>query len=172
MTSRLRSALTMVVLLLMLAAGAVWGWTAVTAPFPEPTDPPLCTDRTVAKGEKVYPDQVVVSVFNAGTRSGLADRTQQLLVDLGFVAGATDNAPREARVDTAEIWTSDKSSPAVRLVRSYFGGKQTKVKRVAGAQLGPGVVVLVGDSFTDLAKGRDGVKAKTTTVICSPPGSH
>ena len=82
-----RSAVTIVVLGTILAIGAVWGWRAMTEPFPGKADASACVTQAVQRGEKVYPDQVVVSVLNAGSREGLAGRTMGLLVDEGFREG-------------------------------------------------------------------------------------
>ena len=162
-----RSAVTIAVLLAVLLAGAAWGWSAVTSPFPGKASAPTCVDTTVRAGDKIYPQQVVVSVYNAGTRAGLAGRTMQLLTEAGFGEGDSGNAPHNAHVDTAEIWTSSPHSPAVRLVASRLG-RGTKVVRHHAP--GAGVVVVVGDGFTRLVKGRPWVAAKSDGTICSPPG--
>ncbi|MCW2792215.1 MAG: hypothetical protein JWO76_1313 [Nocardioides sp.] len=163
-----RTAITVTVLGVILVLGAVWGWAAVTEPFPGKAEVPTCVSRDVAAGEKVYPDQVVVSVFNAGTREGLAGRTMQLLTDEGFVAGDSGNAPGDAQVARAEIWTHDAANPAVRLVAARLGPNTKIVERKAS---GAGVVVVVGDGFDKLAKGREFAKAREATSICSPPAT-
>ena len=96
-----RSAVTLAVLCTLLAIGAAWGWDAATDPFPGKVEALTCVDQAVQEGEKVYPDQVVVSVFNAGTREGLAGRTMGLLVDEGFREGDSGNAPAKAKVASA-----------------------------------------------------------------------
>jgi hypothetical protein len=68
----------------------------------------------------------------------------------------------------SQIWTSDPESPAVRLVKSYLGEQATVVE---GEQLGLGVVVVVGEEFGDLAKGRKSAKAVQPGYICSPAGT-
>ncbi|MGZ6745158.1 MAG: LytR C-terminal domain-containing protein [Nocardioides sp.] len=162
-----RTAATMAVLVVLLVVGAAWGFSAATQPFPGKVTLPTCEDKSVAKGDKVYPSQVTVSVYNAGTREGLAGRTMQLLTDAGFAAGESGNAPHHAKVDVTEIWTTDPSSPAVRLVDSWLGPRRTKVVRRDAP--GPGVVVVVGDGFTDLVKGRQKIRARQDATICSPP---
>lgn len=160
-----RSAATIAVLLVVLVAGAAWGWTEVTRPFPGRAAAPTCVDTTVRAGDKIYPQQVVVSVYNAGTREGLAGRTMQLLTTAGFGQGDSGNAPDSAKVDTAEIWTTSPHSPAVRLVASRLGkGVRVLEHRAPGA----GVVVVVGDGFDHLVKGRAKVVAKSDGTICSP----
>jgi predicted RecA/RadA family phage recombinase len=161
-----RTAVTILVLLGLLAAALAWGWSATTSPFPESAEAAACTVTEIAEGEQVYPDQVLVSVLNAGTRDGLASRTMQLLVDQGFVQGDRDNAPTDSGVETAEVWTDDPDSPAVRLVASWLGkGIEVRDQDTTVS----GVVVVVGDGFADLAEGRKKVKAKAATSICVPP---
>jgi hypothetical protein len=166
MRAGVRSATTIAVLCGLLFVGALWGWSEATKPFPGKVDPAVCVDTDVAAGEKVYPNQVIVTVLNAGTREGLAGRTMGLLRDQGFVAGDSGNAPNRARVAYAQIWSKDPTSPDVRLVRSWLGNGAKIVKKHAP---GDGVVVIVGDSFQELARGRAKVKAKQDATICSPP---
>ena len=40
-----RSTITLAVLTMMLVVGALWGWSAMTAPLPEKSDPPTCVVR-------------------------------------------------------------------------------------------------------------------------------
>lgn len=168
MLRSLRSTLTLVFLVALLAGAAVWGWGAAMKPLPDSQDQPLCEDSAVDAGQKVYPDQVTVSVFNASARSGLATRTMDLFVDKGFAQGDSGNAPRGTTVQHAQIWTSDRRSPAVRLTSSHLGDRATVQK---GEQLGVGVVVVVGEDFGELVRGRKWVKAVQSGSICSPAGS-
>jgi hypothetical protein len=164
--AQVRTALTLLVLCGLLLIGVTWGWSAVTKPFPGKADAPICVTRTVSAGDRVYPQQVTVSVLNAGTREGLAGRTMQLFVDDGFGQGHLDNAPQGTDVARAEIWSADPTSPAVRLVASRLGHGVEIARRDASA---PGVVVVVGDDFTDLSIGRRSVLAEHDAQICSPP---
>jgi hypothetical protein len=161
-----RSAITLVVLLVLLLAGAAWGFSAAFAPFPGKVDSPLCVDRSVAKGTRVFPADVTVSVYNAGTREGLAGRVMQELTDAGFKQGVDANARPGTKVARAVIWASDRTNPAVALVASRLGGHPRVVKR---ATLGPGVNVVVGDRFTKVVKGPRAVVAARAATICSPP---
>ena len=166
-SARLRSAATLVALLVVLLVGVAWGWSAVTAPLPGGGETAVCSLVTVREGQKVYPDQVTVSVLNAGDREGLAGRTMQDLVDQGFAEGSLANAPEDAKVELAEIWTDDIDNPAVRLVRRHLGG----VDIVRRDPLEPGVNVVVGDDFTKVRKGRRFARADQDAQVCSPPGS-
>lgn len=161
-----RSAITLAVLGLVLVVAAVWGWTAATEPLPEKAGSAVCVDRTVPEGEKVFPQDVTVSVYNAGTREGLAGRVMQELTDAGFHEGNSGNAAPTVRVGVVQIWTDDPDSPDVRLVASRLGeGVQVEERDPVGF----GVTVVVGDDFTDTVDGRRSVVAKSDATICSPP---
>ncbi|GEP37568.1 hypothetical protein NPS01_12310 [Nocardioides psychrotolerans] len=163
--ARIRSAATLLSLLALLLAGVAWGWSAMTEPFPESAEVSICTDTAVPAGTKVYPDQVTVSVANAGSREGLAGRTMQLLVDAGFGRGQTGNAPSGTDVAYAEIWTDDPENPAVRLLKGKLGRESTVVRRDTTLV---GVTVIVGDDFMRLREGGAWTKSGEDSRICSP----
>ncbi|WP_121257103.1 LytR C-terminal domain-containing protein [Nocardioides ferulae] len=160
-----RTTVTMVVLALLLAVGAVWGWSAVTEPFPGKTEPEVCTMVDIAEGERVFPEQVTVSVLNAGERSGLAGDVMGKLANQGFDQGELGNAPDDADIARAQIWSDEPDNPAVRLVRSRLG---KKVPVLARSSAFPGVVVVVGDKFDKLRKGRQSVAAAAPARVCGP----
>ena len=164
MAQSLRTTITLLGLALVVVLAAAWGWSALTEPLPAKVDSPVCVTTPVAAGAKVHPQQVTVSVYNAGQRAGLAGRTMQLLTDQGFPEGSAANA-RSAKVANVEIWTTDPKSPAVQLVASFL--PKVKVREKDGP--GPGVTVVVGDRFDKLAKGQKSVVAAGDTEICSPP---
>ena len=166
---KFRSLATLGVLGVLMLIGVTWGWSAVTAPLPETVDPPICEDVTVAAGDKVYPDQVTVSVINAGSREGLASQTMEALTGAGFTRGEIANAPGKSNVAFAEIWTDEPQSAAVRLVASYLAknGKGVAIKEQATASLG--INVVVGDDFTKVVKGRKTLTAETDATICTAP---
>ncbi|GAA1781478.1 hypothetical protein GCM10009795_029760 [Nocardioides hankookensis] len=165
MSQTMRTTVTLLVLGALLAVAAVWGWHATMKPLPAKVDSPICVDTDVKAGEKVFPQQVVVSVYNASDREGLASRSMDLLADEGFVKGQAGNAPN-AKVSTAAIWSTEPESPDVRLVASYLG-PDVDVERREG--VGVGVTVVVGDLFKELSAGRRAVRAKDDAQICSPP---
>jgi hypothetical protein len=164
-TQGAKTAATLLVLLGLLTGGLAWGWSAATSPLPETIELAPCTSVGVEAGAKVYPDQVLVSVLNGGTREGLAGRTMQLFADAGFATGEMGNVARSG-VSTAEVWASDPDGPSARLVASWLG-KGTEIR--TEETTAPGIVVVVGDEFEELAQGRKQVKAKADATICSPP---
>ena len=164
--TRIRSAATLAGLLVLLLAGVAWAWSAVSEPFPEREEAATCTSKVVAQGEKVYPDQVTVSVLNGGTSEGLADRTLTELVQAGLDRGQLGNTPEGTEVNVAQIWAEDVDNPAVRLVLSFLGDGAKVVRRDAPL---PGVNVVVGEEFPGVGEGRKFAPARQEATICSPP---
>jgi len=164
MATGLRSAITLIGLSLMVVAGAAWGWTQLSRPFPGKAEPPTCVESTYTEGDKIYPQDVTVSVLNASRREGLAGRTMQELVDQGFGEGDTENAPQGTDVPFAEIWAPDPENPAVKLLRTRFG----QIEVVANDHDAAGLVVVVGDEFQTLREGRASVNVHGDVVVCGP----
>jgi len=163
----LRSALTLVVLGLLVVVAAVWGWGALTEPLPEDEPVAICEDTAVAAGGEVRRDQVVVSVFNGSDRSGLAGSTMAQLAERGFVEGDVGDAPLPAA--STQIWSSEPTNPAVLLVQQQF--KQARI--VTGDPLGVGIVVVVGEKFQALRKKQvESVVAESDTTYCRATGSE
>jgi len=167
-SSGLKSAVTLVGLSVLLVGAAAWGWSQVTEPFPGKVEPPPCVDTAFAAGEKIYPQDVTVSVLNASDREGLASFTLQSLADQGFDEGETGNAPTGTDVSTAEIWTTgERNKPAIALLRSRLEGE--RVRRDVGELTVPGVVLVVGDQFGEVTEGTASVTAEEEAVVCGPP---
>jgi len=165
MARRLRTLLTLGALALVLVVAGLWGWSAISEPFPKEEEPPVCVDRDFAKGDPITRRNVTVSVWNASSRVGLAGLTMDLLTDAGFHEGSEGNTPGKRRVDRVEIWTETPRSPAVKLVASHLGRVEV-VRRTADA---PGVLVVVGDGFEDVSPGRKQVVARAAVSVCGPP---
>lgn len=166
MSGALKSALTLAVLGLLVVVAAIWGWAALTEPFPKDEPVAICENATVTAGTEVRRDQVVVSVFNGSGRSGLAGATSSQLAERGFVAGDVGDSPQPAA--TTQIWTSDPTNPAVELVRQQF----KKAQVVPGDPIGIGVVVVVGEKFKTLRpKQVESVVAESDASFCKATGS-
>jgi hypothetical protein len=134
---------------------AVWGFNALTAPIPDDptTEVSSTTDGCADAGDKVVRrSDVTVSVYNAGKKVGRAQDTLDLLESAGFTAGAIGDAPDGSDVSKVEVRTETEDDPAAELVALAFGHSTPIV--VADDDLGPGVVVFIGDKFkTRLAAG-------------------
>jgi hypothetical protein len=171
MTGRhLTTAVTLAVLCVVLVVGLVVGVNKLFAPLPEdplavaPEPSPTCQPTSVEKGERLHSRAVVVSVFNAGTRAGLADQTLAALTRRGFKEGEVGNAPADTRVRFARVWTTAENDAAARLVARQLG---RKVRVVVGKEdLGEGVDVLVGNGFAGLVKAPRWIAVRKTQQVC------
>jgi hypothetical protein len=167
-----RTGITLAVLMAVLAAGAWFGTRSLFAPIPDDRTvdaSPACATRTLEKGQRINSRQVVVNVYNAGTRAGLADKTMGALTRRGFDKGSVGNAPEGSRVKVAQVWTNRRRDTAARLVAQQFGPTiKVKLKRV---DLGPGVDVVVGNGFESLAAARRSILVETPQTACLPTPS-
>jgi LytR cell envelope-related transcriptional attenuator len=167
----LMTAITLLVLIVILVIGVVIGMDKLFAPLPTTEQPvatpsPTCTVRAVKKGQRVVPRQVQVSVFNGGDRAGLAGTTMRSLARRGFKRGEVGNTPSSVKVKRVQVWTTLRDDDGARLVARQFGRK-TKV-RFTRTDLGPGVDVVVGDNFDKLAKGKRFVVVRRSSSVCVP----
>jgi hypothetical protein len=166
LTAHLKTLLTLAVLVVLLLLGVTWGFSATTSPFPQKARTKVCVQTAVQPGDRVSAPQVTVSVFNASTRVGLAERTMANFDDMGFGLGKVGNAPKGTVVPFAQVWTSRPNNPAVQLVLSRLGPDAEVVHQ---RHKGPGVIVVVGPEFEKLVAGRSSIKVTEPANICSPP---
>jgi hypothetical protein len=165
---RTLTAITLTALIALLAAGAFIGWRALFSPLAdetgaEPGSAPGCSDG-VARGDTVRTRDVTVSVYNAGTRAGLAAQTQEELAARGFIPGDLGNAPDDlSSVRVVRVLAETRRDPAARLVALQFG-RGTRVQ--ASADLGSGVEVVVGDRFKGLDKAPRKIRADAPGSGC------
>ena len=169
MSDGARSALTMTVLLLIVLVGGLLGWRAMSSPLPglgDDAEPKaLGCERGLSKGEIVHADDVTVSVYNAGSRSGLAGQTLQQLLSRGFLAGDVGNAPGKlGAIRLVRVLAPRRDDPAARLVAWQFG-RRTPVQ-VSRGDLGPGIEVVVGDRFIGLVDAPRQLKADAAGSGC------
>ncbi|WP_165872916.1 LytR C-terminal domain-containing protein [Nocardioides jejuensis] len=148
---------------LMLVLGLFWA----TRPFPSLSsysNSSSCVDTQVAAGQRVHPSEVLVSVFNAGRKSGSASKAMKKFMRRGFAPGDTGNAGT-AGVKKVEVW-ADPSSPAAQLVAAQFGAGTPIVD--GKPVLGDGVVVVVGDGLHTWHAKVPSVTADADSFICGP----
>jgi hypothetical protein len=168
LSGHVKMLLTLAVLALLLFVGVTFGWSAMTKPFPHNAASKTCYPTRLQPGDRVSAPKVTVSVFNASTRVGLAESTVSAFENQGFGPGSVGNAPKNAVIHYAQIWTTHPHDPAVRLVASRLG---PNAAIVAKKHRGPGVVVMVGPLFQKLVEGKQSTKVTSPTTICSPPTS-
>jgi hypothetical protein len=172
MGSRGRSAATLGVLVMLCLLGILFGIRGLTAELP--TEPlvedanAVCEDRVVEDGQKIRSDEITVSVFNGGKRAGAASKVLSALQERGFAAGETGNA-EDTGVIRAQVWADRRNNAAALLVARQFG---PSIKVFQGKpDLGPGIVVVVGDDLGKMVKAPQQTKAVGETRLCSPPVS-
>ena len=149
---RITTTVTLAVLFVVLAGMAVYGFKAATAPLPGngSTTKNPCSENEKQVKKFLRRHDVQVSVFNASDRSGFAGTTLEKIEEAGFRGGNAGNAPEDARVRRAVVWTTKPNDPSARLVALAIGGRTPIV--VTQTDLGPGVDVLVGNRFNKLDK--------------------
>lgn len=156
-----RTPLTLLVLLGVLAYGAWWGYTNVLKETPPPP-PAKCVPQRVSEGE-LKAAQVTVSVFNGGTKKGLAGDVGRSLKERGFKVQRTTNT--DEKIEKTVIVGAGAKNPEVLLVKDFFKKSVIKVDKRPDHS----VDVLVGNDYGGFNK-----KAKTTfkvkaTSVCLPP---
>jgi hypothetical protein len=165
---RLTTAVTLVVLVLVLAGMGVLGYKTLTSPLPGgSTAKKKCAGAEKQVRGYLKRSEVQVSVFNAGTRAGLAGTTLEKVEAAGFRAGNAGNAPKSVEVRRALVWTTKPHDRAALLVARAFG-RHTRVE-VTRTDLGPGIDVLVGNRFTGLSpKGPQRIRLAAPIQTCVP----
>lgn len=162
-----RTAVTLGVLALLLLYGVTRGLDAVSEPFPQGEDPPICIETALSRGDILRVGGITVNVINAGTRTGAARSTLDDLVGQGFDGGQVSNLP-DSEVRSAEIRVAGGRTPAARLLRTYLGGRVTVVDEPAGPA---GITVVVGDQFAGVKQGRSGIRITEDATVCGPVGT-
>ena len=152
MTGRkLTTGITLVVLVRVLGGMAIYGVRSALAPLPGGSSAdPECSETEKEIKQFLRRAEVQVSVFNAGSRDGLAGTTLEKIEEAGFKAGNAGNAPRTAEVRRAVVWTTQPNDSGAKLVALALG-RGTRIE-VTETDLGPGIDVLVGNRFRGLAR--------------------
>jgi hypothetical protein len=146
--SRANRVLTLFVAAGIFVFGGVTGFRLLTSSADTADPAPTCTTKTVKKGGKLNSNLVTVNVFNASTRSGLANRVTINLQTNGFLGGTIGNNESAVKPDRVAILTDDVHDPRVRLVARQF--KDKVVYRKPDVTVDHGVVVIVGDDYSGL----------------------
>jgi len=165
------TAVTMLLLIGILVLGLIVGYNSLFKPLPgdssnASTPSPSCTPQ---KAKSVHASEVQVSVFNAGTRLGLASTTLHALTRRGFSEGDLGNAPSGTKVRRVQVWTTVKHDAGARLVARQFGRRT--VVRVTSTSLGAGINVVVGNHYHGLRKAPTSLRVSRSQQVCAPSAS-
>jgi hypothetical protein len=147
---RITGLVTLAVAVAVFVTGSVVGFTLLTKSPEEPAQAETCTSSVVTAGSELTSNVVTVNVFNASTRSGLANRA---LIDLqanGFLGGQIGNSTSATKPDRVAILTDDPEDPRVKLVAEQFRDKVEFA--AADLQVEDGIIVVVGDNYRGLKK--------------------
>jgi hypothetical protein len=148
--------LTLLVATAVFLVGTFVGFRLLTAGTDDAVATEQCTESVVAAGTDLNSNVVTVNVFNASTRSGLANRA---LIDLqanGFLGGQIGNSESATQPRRVAILTDDAEDPRVKLVAEQFKDKVEFAP--ADIQVEDGIIVVVGDDYR-------GLKSESTTTI-------
>ncbi|SDS55585.1 LytR C-terminal domain-containing protein [Microlunatus soli] len=156
----IRTPLTLLILLGILAFGAWWGWNNIVAP-PKKTPPPPCV-QTKVTDKALKSSQVTVKVFNGGDKKGLAGDVTRQLRAKDF--NALDPANSNDEISKTVIVGNAAKNPEVLLVKSFFKGATVK----ADGRDDHTVDVFVGNKYGGFnSKAKSSYPVKTSTV-CLP----
>lgn len=150
----LKTPITLIALVCLVAYTAAWGWANTLAPVP-PLPPEPCVVRQV--GPELTTRDVTIRILNGGFSGGAARRMGTVLRSWGFNTVKINNT--DQRIATTTIVGRSPDDPQVKLVAGFF--KKPVVKgdnRIDGT-----VDVLIGAVFP-------GYTPKPATKIALPDG--
>ena len=154
-----------VVVVLLLAAGGVGYafWSGALAPSDPDTTaaPPPCT---ASAAPSIAPGKVVVNVYNATKRAGLAGKTATQLGLRSFAVGKVANDPLHATISGVAVVRHGKKGLAqARMIALQVKGATLATdKRTSAA-----VDLVIGAKFAGL-RSLDEVRAAAPTPTCQP----
>lgn len=168
MTS-LRAASLLGAAVVVFVGGSAVGAKLAFAPNKDDSDTTAdCTVKHIAKGQKVSAGQVTVNVFNASSRSGLANDVGNQLEERGFLTGQVTNNPTTLKANSVTIITNNAANPVVRLVARQFNNRVTYVRPTSAMPMG--VNVLLGTHYNALFdRSATTIVADRPTTVCVPP---
>lgn len=109
-----------------------------------------CETKTVARGEVLTSNLVMVNLYNGSNRAGLANRVKINLERRGFLGGLAVNNPGSLKTKNVMILTSTPDDPKVKLVRAQFRGPVTTT--APDFKIENGISVLIGSDYKGLKR--------------------
>ncbi|WP_162891354.1 LytR C-terminal domain-containing protein [Aeromicrobium sp. A1-2] len=159
--------MTLLAAAVVLVFGTVTGFQLLTSRADTVDPVPTCTNTTVKDGEVLNSNLVTINVFNASTRSGLANRATIDLQANGFLGGEIGNSDSATKPSRVAILTDDPKDPRVRLVAKQFKDKVKYAEPDIAVE--DGVVVIVGNKYSGLdSKASTKVTSDRTIQACVP----
>ena len=168
------TAVTLLVLVGILALGLFVGFRELFAPLPGDEDESAaettstCEPQEIQPGQRLRPRDVLVNVFNAGDRAGLASQTMDTLTRRGFRPGEVANTSSGGRVQRVQVWIVEGEETAGRLVARNFGPKVRVRTRGADSDLGDGVDVVVSNGLRRVGPPVRSVRVRDDEAVCLP----
>lgn len=156
-----RTPITLLILLGILAYGAWWGYSNVLQPVAA-APPPPCVPQPVVKGQ-LRSSQVTVRVFNGGDRKGLAGDVGRSLRDRGFKVSQAANTGE--KISQTVIVGAAVKNPEVVLVKGFFKNAVVRADKRADRS----VDVLVGTKYGGFKKNAKTTLPTRARAICLPP---
>ncbi len=155
-----RTPLTLLVLLGVLAWGAWWGYRNVIRPVPAPAPNP-CVTQSLAKGQ-LKSSQITISVYNGGDRVGLAGDVGRTLRGKGFKVPRTTNT--NEKIQKTVILGADAKNPEVLFVKTFFKDAVVRSDKRADRS----VDVLVGSKWAGYNKNAKTTYQVNADTVCLP----
>ncbi len=157
---KVKTPVTLLILLVILFTGAWWGYQNVIKPIP-PLPPEPCVTQTV--GENLTSSKVTVRIYNGGTTRGLAADVGSFLREKGFNVIVIDNA--DIDYETTHVFARVPEEPQAQLVAGFFAGVTVKGDdRIDGT-----VDVYLGTKYGGLVKDAPVTIAVPDQTVCLPP---
>ena len=154
-----RTGVLLLVMVVLLAVVAVFGYKALVAPIKSPQAP--CDSQTLSGPLKS--SDVTVRVYNGGSKAGLAASIQKQLETAGFSVPYVGNTQTVVVQTTIVGATTD--APEVQLVAAFFPDATIQ----ADARTDHSVDVLVGDTFAGFNDQAPTQISVDSVVICVTP---
>ena len=128
---------------------------------------PTCEKRTVQPGQMLNSNFLMVNVYNASGKSGVANRVRINLERNGFLGGVIGNNEGALKPKNVMILTADPADPKVVLLAKQFKGKVEYAQ--ADFKTEDGLSVLIGPKFKGVdPKGPTSLKVKVPVQVCVP----
>ncbi|WP_456697752.1 LytR C-terminal domain-containing protein [Aeromicrobium sp. P5_D10] len=126
-----------------------------------------CQPSVVASGTALDSNVVVVNVFNASSRAGLANRAIIDLQKNGFRGGQIGNSTSATKPSRVAILTNDPADPQVKLLAAQFRDKVQYAKPDLTVE--DGIIVIVGQKYRGLKKSpKTSLRTDRDIKICTP----